>query len=175
MHVDTLNVSTYINRMNQRRGGLADEIQQSKPFDSARSEAYLNILRSASILEGRVSLLIREYGISQPQYNVLRILRGAGPEGLPCGEIASRMITREPDISRLLDRLHSSGLVSRARDESDRRVVRISLAEPGNQLLKRLKEPLQELLDDLMSPLGQAELRDLSRLLVLARSEADTP
>jgi DNA-binding MarR family transcriptional regulator len=152
--------------------GLAREIQQNRSFESMESEAYLNVLRTASMLQNRVSSSMRAFGVSHPQYNVLRILRGAGEQGLRCGEVAERMITRVPDISRLLDRLHRKGWIERQRDAEDRRVVRMTISVDGVDLLERMNEPLQALVPALLSDLNQGDLVELSRLLVLARSRA---
>jgi DNA-binding MarR family transcriptional regulator len=152
------------------QSALAREIQQTRSFDSAEAEAYLNVLRTASVLQDRVSALLRAHEISHPQYNVLRILRGSGEEGLRCGEVAERMIARVPDISRLLDRLHRRGLINRQRDSVDRRVVKMTITVRGLEILNELDGPLARLLPELLSGLNQEEIRELSRLLVLARS-----
>ena len=95
---------------------LQDEIRQRKPFDSLEEEAVLNVLRTADVLLQRLTTVLKPFKLSHSQYNVLRILRGAGPEGLACREIGERMITRDPDITRLLDRLEARGLLTRTRD-----------------------------------------------------------
>src|ERR1035441_9130235 len=98
-------------------GRLQREIKQSKPFHNLQAEAYLNLLKTAEVLEQALNAGMKAYGISGTQYNVLRILRGAGPDGLACSEIGSRMITHDPDITRLLDRLETRALIVRQRDE----------------------------------------------------------
>jgi DNA-binding MarR family transcriptional regulator len=117
---------------------------------------------------GLVQVLKTE-NISATQYNVLRILRGA-PEGLPCGEIASRMITRDPDITRLLDRLEKRSLISRSREVSDRRTVMTRITPEGLKLLARLDEPVQEAHRKQLGHLGRVRLRTLSDLLRACRS-----
>jgi DNA-binding MarR family transcriptional regulator len=118
---------------------------------------------------GLVQVLKTE-NISSTQYNVLRILRGA-PEGLPCGEIASRMITRDPDITRLLDRLEKRSLISRSREVSDRRTVMTRITPEGLKLLARLDEPVQEAHRKQLGHLGRVRLRTLSDLLRACRSQ----
>ena len=92
------------------RGKLKEEIKQTKPFDNLEVEVYLNLLRTTQALEDHVARALKAEGLSSPQYNVLRILRGAGEEGLSCGEISSRMVQRVPDVTRLLDRLEALGV-----------------------------------------------------------------
>jgi DNA-binding MarR family transcriptional regulator len=114
---------TYIRSVMGRSSSLLQtEIKKRKPFESAAEEAYLNLLRTTTVLMADFDQLFRQYGVTEQQYNVLRILRGAG-EPLPSLEVASRMITRVPDITRLVDRLETAGLVARRRCTEDRRVV----------------------------------------------------
>ena len=96
---------------------LQAEIKQTKPFPRRSSEALLSVMRTAALLEHRINEILRPYGITELQYNVLRILRGAGSHGLACQEIAERMINRDPDITRLLDRLEARKLIERARSD----------------------------------------------------------
>jgi DNA-binding MarR family transcriptional regulator len=102
---------------------LREEIQQQMPFESLEQEAVLNVLRTADVLLQRITAVLKPFKLSPSQYNVLRILRGAGPEGLACREIGERMITSDPEITRLLDRLEARGLLTRTRDQKDRRVI----------------------------------------------------
>src|ERR1700739_984664 len=106
--------------------------------------AFLDLLRTCDLLSRRPAQVLKAEDLSSTQYNVLRILRGA-PDGLPCGEIASRMITRDPDITRLLDRLEKRGLISRARDSQDRRMVTAKITPQGLELVDRLDEPVQRI------------------------------
>src|ERR1700675_379594 len=99
------------------------ELKQKIPFTSREAEAYLSLLRTADALQTQVEARLKLFGLTGTQYNALRILRGAGPEGLPCREIGERMITRDPDITRLLDRLEDRGFVQRTRAKNDRRVI----------------------------------------------------
>jgi DNA-binding MarR family transcriptional regulator len=133
---------------------LKDEIQQSKPFDSLELEAVLNIHRTADQLQRIVQKLLKAHELTASQYNVLRILRGAGPGGLRCSEIGDRMVSRDPDITRLLDRLDRRKLIERHRCESDRRMVFASITELG---LEQLKE-----LDPLVKKQGKVMLQHMS-------------
>jgi DNA-binding MarR family transcriptional regulator len=112
--------------------------------------------------------VLKTEDLSGTQYNVLRILRGA-PEGLPCGEIASRMITRDPDVTRLLDRLEKRGLISRCRETKDRRTVMTRIAPPGLKLLADLDEPIRDAHRKQLGHLGPKRLQTLAELLRLAR------
>src|SRR2546421_705841 len=112
---------------------LAKEIKKTKPFDSAEQEALLNLLRTADVLGREMAQVLAPADLSPTQYNMLRILRGAG-EALACGEIGSRMITAAPDVTRLLDRLERRGLVNRCRGEKDRREVKVRITLAGLKL-----------------------------------------
>lgn len=135
-------------------------------------EAFLNLLRTADALTQREESMLDQYELSHSQYNVLRILRGAGGEGLPCGEIANRMITRDPDITRLLDRLERRGLAQRSRESRDRRVVTARITQPGLDMLASMDEPMVETLKRLLAHLGQKDLKTLIELLERARETA---
>ena len=148
---------------------LQDEIRKKNPFDAPEEEAYLNLLRTAGVLVADFERLFKDHGISEPKYNVLRILRGAGGDGLPCLEIAGRMITRVPDITRLVDRLETQGLVRRHRTDRDRRVVLVSVTDKGLKVLADLDEPTVRLSREQLRHMTPAELADLSRLLAKAR------
>src|SRR5215831_8652481 len=111
---------------------------------SPEESAYLDLLRTADVLTRGAIGVLKTEDLSLTQYNVLRILRGS-PQGLPCGEIASRMITRDPDVTRLLDRMEKRGLISRSRDNKDRRTVIGRITPEGLKLLARLDEPIQEI------------------------------
>ena len=151
---------------------LQDEIKKKQPFDVPHEEAYLNLLRTAGVLVADFERLFKEHGISEPKYNVLRILRGAGGDGLPCLELAGRMITRVPDITRLVDRLEQQGLVRRHRTDRDRRVVLVSITDKGLKVLDELDEPTVHLHREQLRHMTPAELTELSRLLTKARQRA---
>jgi len=132
--------------------------------------AFLELLRTTDMLSRGLFQVLKAEELSATQYNVLRILRGA-PEGLPCGEIASRMITRDPDITRLLDRLEKRGLISRCRETKDRRTVMTRITPEGLELLARLDEPVQIMHRKQLGHLGRERLRALTELLRTARAE----
>jgi len=149
---------------------LQQELRKKRPFDLAEEEAALNLVRTSGVVKEPFDRLFAEYGISDPQYNVLRILRGHGRRGLPCTEIAAQMVSRMPDMTRLVDRLEKSGLVRRCRTEEDRRVVLICITADGLVLLGRLDEPVRDLHRQCLGHLTRRELAELNRLLVKARS-----
>ena len=133
--------------------------------------AFLDLLRTTDMLSRRLVPVLKTEDLSATQYNVLRILRGA-PEGLACGEIASRMITRDPDVTRLLDRLEKRGLISRDRETKDRRTVMARITPEGLTLLSRLDEPVQAAHRKQLGHLGRERLRTLVKLLSLLRNHA---
>lgn len=145
---------------------LQEEIGKKKPFDSLEQETALNLCRTVDHLHQDCCRLFQEYGLSGPQYNVLRILRGHGGDGLSCCEISADMITRTPDITRLVDRLEQAGWVKRWRDRQDRRIVRVRITAAGLELLGRLDRPVLELHERQLGHLSRGELRELNRLLV---------
>jgi DNA-binding MarR family transcriptional regulator len=117
---------------------LREELRQTRPFKSLEQEALLSILRTSAELWDRIELLLRPHGITTTQYNVLRILRGAEPDGLCRNELRDRMLTRMPDVTRLLDRMEEAGLVERTRDTEDRRMVTTRITKRATQLLATL-------------------------------------
>jgi len=148
---------------------LREEIRQHKPFASLEEEALLNLMRTYDRLFGALARFFKRHGISEPQYNVLRILRGAGPAGLPSLEIAARLLSRTPDITRLVDRLERAGFVRRKRNRGDRRVIRVHLTTEGSRFLARLDEPIDRFQRDLLGHLPRKDLRELVRLLEKSR------
>jgi len=153
---------------------LAREIRQRRPFRSRRHEAALGLLKTADLLRTRASKVIAPFGVTDQQYNVLRILRGAGRDGLPTLEISERMIERAPGITRLVDRLEKKALVSRRRCARDRRRVYCVLAPAGARLLARMDAPVERM-DDLLRALGTADLETLIRLLDAIRAGLSEP
>ena len=137
---------------------ILEEIRQTRPFATQQEEAALNIVRTADALKRGGELLFRRHGITSAQYNVLRILRGAGDRGLHCSAIAERMITAEPDITRLLMRMERLGLLMRQRDSADRRMVTAIATERGLQLLVELEAPLRKLQERQFALLSQDEI-----------------
>jgi DNA-binding MarR family transcriptional regulator len=142
---------------------------QKRRLGSREEAAFLDLLRTCDLLSRGVAQLLKTEDLSATQYNALRILRGS-LEGLPCGEIASRMITRDPDITRLLDRLEKRGLISRSRDNEDRRTVMARITAEGLKLLARLDEPVQEIHHKQLGHLGRNRLGALAELLTAARA-----
>jgi DNA-binding MarR family transcriptional regulator len=143
---------------------VGEEIHQSKPFGTIEEELLVSLLRTTDVLQERFEQLIRPFNISMTQYNVLRILRGAGPEGCTCGEIGERMIAREPDVTRLLERMDKAGLIKRSRDKEDRRVVVTRITSSGLRLLDEM-EPKLRVLDGLMQPMGERKIKAMLKLL----------
>jgi DNA-binding MarR family transcriptional regulator len=144
-----------------------------RPPRTLESEAYLEVQKTADALVRRLSERLKADALSPPLYDVLRILRGAGPEGLSCRALAERMLTRDPDVTRLLDRLVARGLVTRARETRDRRVVRARVTPEGLTLLERLDAPLNALHGEQLGHLGHVRLRTLIQLLGLARERSE--
>lgn len=132
---------------------------------SLEQAAFIALQRLASDLTQGITEVLKAAGLSGPQYNVLRILRGAGPEGLSCSEIAARLITRDPDITRLLDRLETRDLVARFRESEDRRVVTTRITAAGQELLASLDEPVDAVHQRQLGHLGQDRLGTLLELL----------
>jgi DNA-binding MarR family transcriptional regulator len=132
----------------------------------------LDLLRTADLLSRGAIGVLKAEDLSTTQYNVLRILRGS-PEGLPCGEIASRMITRDPDVTRLLDRMEKRGLISRTRETRDRRQVTARIIPEGLKLVNRLDEPVQRIHRKQLGHLGKDRLQSLSGLLAAARAKVE--
>ena len=145
------------------------EIVQEPPFFSVEEEALLNLLRTADCLQRAFHRKTRDWGLTSTQYNVLRILRGAEPHGLTCSAIGSRMITAEPDITRLLARLKALKLVRQRRDSHDRREVWTVISDAGLDLLRRMEPVIRNLPGELLGHLDGAELTEFIRLLELAR------
>ena len=151
-------------------GKLKKELKQTRPFASLHEEVVLSMLRTADQLAVPMNDVLREANLSLSQYNVLRILRGAGPDSLPCGEISDRMVRRDPDLTRLLDRLEARGLVARSRDTTDRRIVRASITKEGLNLLASLDEGVQTTIKKTLSHMSKERLNALCELLEEARS-----
>src|SRR6202162_6213344 len=149
--------------------GLQAELKQKIPFASREAEAYLSLLRTADALQTQVEAQLKEFGLTGTQYNALRILRGAGPEGLPCREIGERMITHDPDVTRLLNRLEDRGLVEAARSTYDRRVIYGKITAAGLKLLREMDAPIEKHGREMLQHVGQEKLKQLIELLELVR------
>ncbi len=140
-----------------------------KPAACPEEALFVELMRTADLLSRAPARHLKEHGLSPNQYNVLRILRGS-PEGLLCGEISARMISRDPDLTRLLDRLERSGLIGRCRENPDRRRVHVRITPTGLRLLSRLDRPICDLHRRQFGHLGPARMRSLSTLLKAACS-----
>ncbi len=151
---------------------LRDEIKQRKPFGSVQHEAVLNILRTSNLLTDAFERVIKPHGITGSQYNVLRILRGAAPGGLCRNDIRERLLNRMPDVTRLLDRMEQSGLVSRSRDGDDRRIVTTKITRAGMRIVNILDEPVAKQHQQQLGHMSDEQLRTLVRLLTVARNSS---
>jgi len=141
-----------------------------KPTSSLEQDAYLSLLRTADALARGAEEVIKPFGLSGTQYNILRILRGAGAQGLCCHEAGERMLTHDPDITRLLDRLERRGLIVRARASSDRRVITAQITPEGLRILAKLDKPIAECHRRQFGHLGPRRLAQLIELLNSART-----
>jgi len=149
---------------------LQEEIKQTKPFESLQEELWLNLSRTAAALSHVIEQKLRPHGLSPTQYNVMRILRGAGEKGLCQFEIAERLVAQVPDVPRIVDRMEKAGWVQRVRGVTDRRVVMTSLTPAGLALVTELDAPMAEHHLGLFAELDEAEMEQLNELLVAARS-----
>ena len=156
-----------------KRSTLQTEIKKRNPFDSPEVEAHLNIIRTYGMLMGRLVRLFKRHGLSPAQYNILRILRGVGGDGLPCLELSEQMVTRVPDVTRLVDRLEEAGLVARVRCTKDRRVVWVKITDQGLALLAKLDQPVLEANKKNLGHMSHRELAQISRLMTKARQFAE--
>jgi DNA-binding MarR family transcriptional regulator len=152
---------------------LKSEIAQQRPFSSPAEEALLNLLRTADCLERAMQHTTRQWHITSTQYNVLRILRGAHPGGLPCSAIGDRMITADPDITRLLARLKALKLIRQKRDNKDRRVLITQISEAGLALLVEMDPTVSQFPARFLGHLSEDDLGELIRLLEQARQRCD--
>lgn len=152
---------------------IQEALKQSKPFHSRGQEAYLALLRTADDMRRRVSLVLEPAGVTLQQYNVLRILRGAGEEGLPTLAIGDRMIERTPGVTRLIDRMEERGWVTRVRCTEDRRRVWCRITEEGLRLIEPLDAPVNAVDDLLEEVLDQHELESLIDQLDTIREHLD--
>jgi DNA-binding MarR family transcriptional regulator len=149
---------------------LAATLKQNRPFVSVQQEAFLSILRTASELSNTADKSLRQFHITQQQYNVLRILRGAGAEGLCRNEISARMIAAAPDMSRLLDRMEKSAWITRERAEDDRRQVSTFITESGKMLLTIIENPMREQTHRLFEGVKSGDLKMLLDVLAEIRN-----
>jgi len=152
---------------------LQKEIKQTKPFSSKAQEAFLSILKTSDKIESSAALFLKGFNLTLPQHNVLRILKGAGPEGWSCSEISLRMIKKDSDITRLLDRLEKPGYIVRIPDKNDRRSIRCQITPKGLELVAKVEPALKNRHALLHEKLGDKKLQQLIHLLEEVRILSD--
>jgi len=150
---------------------LQEEIRQSRPFDSLQQEVLVNLARTAAVLMHRMEQHFREFSLTATQYNVLRIVAGAGPCGISQCDIASRLIAETPDVPRLLKRTEAAGLIRRSPSPDDKRVLHVGLTPQGKRLLDQIAPRMAELSKTLFPSLTQTQLRALNELLNASREK----
>ena len=151
---------------------LQNELRQRKPFGSLQEEAHLNIVRTDAALQDAFEQMLKPYGISGTQYNVLRILRGAEQDGLCRNEVRDRLVTRMPDVTRLLDRMEQLDLITRSRDVGDRRLVSTRITKQGRRLVDDLDEVVVAEHQRSLGHLTKGQLQTLVELLTLIRTKS---
>lgn len=153
-------------------GHLQKELKQQKPFGSLEQEVVLNVMRTAGALRKGIAEVLKPFDLSAPQYNILRILRGATEQdGIPCTEIGDRLVSRDPDVTRLLDRLEVRALVARGRSATDRRVVNARITRKGQDLVNELDGPMANVHASQLGHMKRKDLRALVDLLEEARGD----
>ncbi len=151
-------------------GTLQEDLKQTKPFKCVEEEAYLSIVRTAAVLEHAFAQALKRFNLTPTQYNVLRMLRGAGEQGLCRSEVGERLVTNVPDVTRLLDRMEETGLIVRRRSESDRRYVTARIAPRGLELVNRLDAKIAAIHQERLGHVGKRSLRSLVDLLTSVRT-----
>jgi len=151
-------------------GRLAREIRQNKPFELLEEEAFLNLARTFEVLQQKVGEALKPHQLTSTQYNVLRILRGAGSEGVTCSQAGERMVNHDPDMTRLRDRLEARKLVERKRSSQDRRVVITRITKKGLTLTNALDEPMKAMLKQQAGHVGREKLQQLIETLESLRN-----
>ena len=164
----TVVITTIINQVGTK---LQQELKQTRAFSGIEEEVILNVARTAEYFLSRLADVLKSAELTPTQYNALRILRGAGANGLTCGDISERMVTKDSDITRLLDRLERRGLVRRQRPENNRRIVVTGITSDGLRLLADLDGPLQEAQQKLLAHIGKQRLTDLNEMLEACRDD----
>lgn len=144
---------------------LRDELKMGKPFKSLEEEAILSVARTAALIEHGGAEAFKPYGLTTTQYNVLRILRGAGQEGLCRNEVGERLVTKVPDVTRLLDRMEAAGLIVRERGERDRRFVATRITDKALKLLEKIDRELPAMHARQLGHVSQKRLRELISIL----------
>ena len=153
----------------------ASKAHQGRPI-LYEQEVHLLLLKIADELSLQSESLFKEHGLTSTQYNVLRILRGAGPKGLACNEIGERMVSHDPDMTRLLDRLEKRELIRRERQTDDRRVIKASITGTGLETLQKLDQPVRDFHIQQFRHMPVARLKQLAELLaeVRGKNEAES-
>ncbi len=154
---------------NDRPLNLQQEIGKLKAFRFPEQEASLNLARTHTLISHEFTRLFKEHGISDPQYNALRIVAAAGRDGVLSETIGARMVAHDPDTTRLVDRLVKVGLVERNRATGDRRCVHVSITPEGRRMLRRMRKKVDDLHRQQLGHLSRGQLQQLSRLLFLVR------
>jgi DNA-binding MarR family transcriptional regulator len=159
------------------RPAVSSDVRSARATGTSTLEqqVFLELIRVNGVLMRGVEEVLKSADLSSSQFNVLRILRGAGADGLACGEVGGRMITHDPDITRLLDRLESRGLIARERQQEDRRVVKTRITAQGSALLKEMEPPLGALHKRQFSAIPNEQLEELAKLLSVLRSKWESP
>ena len=147
------------------------ELKQTKPFDLIEEELHLSIVRTAALLEHAMVQMLKPYGLTPTQYNVLRILRGAGENGLCRNEIGARLLRQVPDVTRLLDRMTEMRLIGRSRQDADRRLVRTRITPAGLELLAELDGRVRDFHKERLGGVSQQKLRQLADMLAELRDK----
>jgi len=153
------------------RKTLRDELKMSRPFRSVEEEALLSIARTAALIEHAHAEELKPFSLTLTQYNVLRILRGAGENGLCRNEVGERLVTRVPDVTRLLDRMEGLSLIVRQRGGSDRRYVTTKITDKGLKLLEKIDRELPAIHGRRLGHVAQKRLRELIDLLEEVRNQ----
>jgi DNA-binding MarR family transcriptional regulator len=148
---------------------LREELKQRKPFTSLEQETHLSVVRTSALLVDAFERMLKPYGITMTQYNVLRILRGAEPEGLCRNDLRDRMLTRMPDVTRLLDRMEDAGLIDRARETGDRRMVMTRITPKGRRVLEELTNAVEREHERAFSALTREQMRAVIAHLAAVR------
>ncbi len=152
-------------------GKVQEEIQQSTPIRSVEEEAFLNIVRTADALTRDFDDMLKPFGLTATQYNLLRILRGAGEAGATCSQIGERTVKKDPDITRLVDRMEKRGLVKRSRDGRDRRIVTTTITREGLRVLEKLDVQVNERPARQLRGLSRQQILDLIRAMEIIRAQ----
>lgn len=154
---------------------LKEEIRQKSGFTSLEQEAYLNVVRTAAVLSDAMEQVLRQFGVTGAQYNVLRILHGGDPNGLCRNEVRDRMVTRMPDMTRMLDRMEAAGLVERTRSTVDRRHVSTRITEKGEAIVRDAAAAVAAEHERQLGHMSDKELATLVDLLTTARDYVGGP